>query len=156
MNDIPSGVALIEARLALIDLNTDFCHYLDHGDIEALAMLFTEDAYYAHGSRVSRGRGEIHALFQGRASGVRTARHLYSGLKINFDADDAARGSSTCMTFAANAEPPIIPATPYLVADFHDLYQRCEDGRWRIASRVIERIFLDESNSGPVGAAPQD
>ena len=50
---------LLETRLALEALNTDFCHFLDHGDIDALVELFTEDAVYTHGSRRSSGRSEI-------------------------------------------------------------------------------------------------
>ena len=62
-----------------------------------------------------------------------------------------ATGSSVCITFAADAAPPVVPASVHLVADFFDEYVRCADGRWRISKREIERIFVDPSNSGPVG-----
>ena len=141
---------LIEDRLAIEALNTDFCIHLDHGDIDALVALFTADAFYAHGQRVSVGRNAIRALFDQRASaGIRTSRHMYSGLKTKL-AGDRASGLSVCMTFAQDAAAPIVPAIPYLVADFVDEYQLCEDGQWRIAKRQINRIFMDASNAGPV------
>ncbi|MDE0929168.1 MAG: nuclear transport factor 2 family protein [Halioglobus sp.] len=146
------ALARLEARLAIEDLNTHFCHYLDHNKVDLLVGLFTAEAYYAHGSRVSVGVEKIRSLFDARLSaGVRTARHMYSGLKVELVAADRARGTSVCMTFAQNAAPPITSAVPYLVADFFDEYVREDDGCWRIAKRRIERIFIDPSNKGPVG-----
>ena len=57
----PERMSLLEARLALEELNTDFCFYLDHGRIDLLLGLFTADATYIHGTRHSQGRGEIAA-----------------------------------------------------------------------------------------------
>ncbi|MFZ9583617.1 MAG: nuclear transport factor 2 family protein [Pseudohongiellaceae bacterium] len=142
----------LETRLALEALNTDFCHFLDHGDIEALVDLFTEDAIYTHGTRRSVGRAEIRDLFSRRsAAGPRTARHLYSCLRRRGPPDGSGSGSSVCLTFACDGAAPIVPAEPHLVADFVDEYSRGTDGRWRISRRHIERIFLAEGNRGPVG-----
>ncbi len=144
--------AYIEIRFALEDLNSDFCHFLDHGNLDGLADLFCENARYSHGDRISQGREEIKKLFQERGSaGGRTSRHLQTGLKFNINSIDRATGLSVCMTFAENATPPISPATPYLVADFIDEYKLCTDGKWRIYKRHIERIFTSHDNEGPVG-----
>ncbi len=141
----------IEIRLAIEDLNSDFCHYLDYGMVEELTDLFTEDCRYSHGSRVSFGRDEVRALFSDRiAGGVRTSRHLQTGLKITLHSLKKASGKSVCMTFACDQSPPISPATPFLVADFTDEYLRSADGRWRIQKRHIERIFTAAENKGPV------
>lgn len=141
----------IATRLALEDLNTAFTRHLDHGDIEALVDLFTEDALYTHGERRSEGQPAIEALFRKRAAGEpRTSRHIYSGLHIDIEDADNARGTSVCLTFAADGLPPL-PATPLLVADFNDRYRRCADGRWRFRERHIERVFVAENNPGPVG-----
>lgn len=143
---------LIETRLELEDLNTSFCHFLDHGDIDALADLFTPDAIYTHGPRCSSGRQEIRELFESRKdAGVRTARHIYSGLKLSIGDDRQATGNSVCMTFAEDAAAPINHAQPYLVADFIDEYRFCDDNRWRISKRHIERIFVAPENKAPVG-----
>lgn len=140
---LTAGAAL-EIRLALEDLNAAFAHCLDHGEIDALVDLFTEDALYTHGERISQGREAIERLFRNRvAKGPRTSRHLYSGLRFTIESETAAAGSSVCLSFAADGEPPL-PAKPFLVADFVDRYRRCEDGRWRFAERHIHRVFVGE------------
>lgn len=139
-------------RAALEDLNTAFCHHLDHDDVDALLELFVDDVYYTHGSRVSRGKAELEEVFRSRsATEKRTARHLYSGLRLDIQSATHARGTCVCMTFAAYGEPPLEPAIPTLVADFVDEYVRGADGRWRIKERHIHRIFVDPKNTGPIG-----
>jgi len=150
-------LSLLETRLALEALNTDFCFHLDHGRIDLLLELFTEDALYTHGNRRSLGRAEIATVFERRtASGPRTARHLYSGLRLQMLSADQASGSSVCMTFACDGLPPLVPAIPHLVADFFDRYTRGSDGIWRISERHIKRIFLAPDNKGPVGQTPEN
>jgi ketosteroid isomerase-like protein len=143
---------VIRIRLALQDLNATFNYALDHDRIDQLLDLFTEDAVYTHGERRSVGRTEIRALFAARgAAGVRTTRHMSADLLLQIESASAAGGHSVCMTFAADSAPPISPAAPFLVADFEDQYRLCSDGRWRIASRHIRRIFTATGNPGPVG-----
>ncbi len=143
------NILLIERKL--IRLNADFCFFLDHGQVDKLVNLFTEDAHYTHGSRRSEGRVEICELFDQRDQSVRTARHLQSGLRLEIIDQTQATGVSVCTTFAANSLPPIEPAEPYLVADFVDKYQLCDDGLWRISKRHIERIFTASRNLKPQG-----
>jgi ketosteroid isomerase-like protein len=145
-------LTLIKIRFALQDLNTAFTRNLDHGNIEELVDLFTADALYTHAKRRSQGRDEIRKLFVARAeAGVRTVRHLASGLKLDIDSESAARGSSVCITFAHDGPAPAPHATAHLVADFEDVYRLCDDGKWRIAVRHIHRIFVAGDNTGPVG-----
>ncbi len=144
----------IEDELALQRLNADFCYYLDHNETDSLIDLFTADANYSHGERLSNGRDEIHELFETRnASGKRTARHIQSGLRFEFIDKQLATGKSVCITFAADQAPPISGSIPHLVADFVDDYVLCADGRWRISRRHIERIFTSPNNEGPVGGS---
>jgi len=145
-------LTFIKIRFALQDLNTAFTHNLDHGKVEDLVDLFTEDALYTHDKRRSQGREEIRKLFVARAeAGVRTVRHLACGLRLEIESESAARGSSVCFTFAHDGPPPAPHATPHLVADFEDVYRLCEDGKWRIAVRHIHRLFVAADNAGPVG-----
>lgn len=148
MNDAQA----LQIRLAIEDLNSGFARHLDHGEIDALVDLFAEDALYTHGERRSEGRAAIEALFRKRAAGSepRTSRHLYSGLRIDVESETRARGTSVCLTFAADGLPPL-PAVPLLVADFDDVYVRSADGRWRFQERRITRVFVGERNTGPVG-----
>lgn len=145
-------LALIRIRFALQDLNAAFMHNLDHGHIDELVDLFTADALYTHSKRRSEGREEIRKLFATRpAPGVRTVRHLASGLRLEIDSPTAARGTSVCLTFAHDGEPPAPHATPHLVADFEDIYRLCEDGKWRFAVRHIHRIFVAPEDTEPAG-----
>jgi len=134
----------LRVRLALEDLNSAFAHHLDQGEIDRLVDLFTADAVYTHGERVSEGRDEIEALFLRRqANGPRTSRHLISGLRITIASPTDATGSSVCLSFAADGRPPL-PAKPFLVADFIDRYRLESDGRWRFAERHIHRVFTSD------------
>jgi len=147
---------LVAIRLALTDLNNDFCFFLDNGLIDELVDLFCEDTVYTHGERVSVGREEVRRLFAcRRGAKTRTSRHIQTGMRFQVADRIHAAGQSVCLTFGANARPPVSPAEPYLVADFTDEYRRCSDGRWRIQKRHIERIFTAQSNKGPEGAENQ-
>jgi hypothetical protein len=147
-----SDLERLQIRAALEDLNTAFCHHLDHDEVDALLELFVDDVYYTHGSRVSRGKAELEQVFRSRsATQPRTARHLYSGLKLTIESATRARGTSVCMTFGQYGEPPLSPAIPTLVADFVDTYVRGTDGRWRFRERHIHRIFVAPDNPGPIG-----
>lgn len=145
---------LIEIRFAIEDLNSAFTRYLDHGEVDALIDLFTADALYTHGERRSEGREAIAALFRKRAAGIRTSRHLCSGLRIAIESADAATGTSVCLSFADDGAPPL-PATPFLVADFDDVYARGADGRWRFRERHISRVFVGTGNAVPFGQSQQ-
>ena len=144
----------ISDQLAIERLNADFRQWLDEGDTQAFCALFTEDALYSNGPRQAQGREAIAAFMQGRtAHGPRTTRHIYSGLKIDFEGDDRARGISVWMSFAWNGEPPISMAEPFLVADMEDLYVK-QGGQWLIAERRITPIFRNPSVPPP-GAGAQ-
>ena len=136
---VPDRLAI---RLAIEDLNAAFAYHLDHNQVEPLVDLFTARARYSHGERRTEGREALRALFIARTTGgVRTTRHLYSGLRIDIHDERSASGQSVCMAFAANQAPPIGFCTPHLVADFNDRYVLDTDGRWRIEQRDIQRIF---------------
>jgi hypothetical protein len=152
METLARRLAAIETRLALEELNASFCYHLDHGELAPLLDLFCDDAVYSHGARISEGRKAIAALFAARqAAAERTSRHLQCSLRLTISDENHATGESVCLTFAADGAPPLVPAVPYLVADFRDTYRRCPDGCWRLASRHIERIFVAADNPGPVG-----
>ena len=142
----------LEIRAALEDLNTAFCYHLDHNEVDALLELFVDDVYYTHGSRVSRGKAELEQVFRSRsATTTRTARHMYSGLKLDIESATRARGTAVSLTFGQYGEPPLSPAVPTLVADFVDEYVRGDDAKWRFKERHIHRIFVAPDNPGPIG-----
>ena len=128
-------------RLAIQQLNDDFCHELDRGDVDGFVGLFTPDALYTNGPRILRGTGQIRDFYLDRTSaGPRTSRHFVTGLRIRFLSEQAARGLSVCMTFSAPGLPPIESTVPAIVADFEDVYTLA-DGKWLFAERHIRPMF---------------
>ena len=85
----------LEIRVAIEELNTAFCYHLDHNEVDALLELFTDDVFYTHGPRHSRGKAELEQVFRSRtAKTPRTARHMYSGLRLEIENTSRARGTS--------------------------------------------------------------
>ena len=128
-------------RRAIEQLNDDFCHQLDRGNVDGFVALFTEDALYANGPRVLRGEREIRQFYIDRTrGGPRTSRHFTQGLRIEFTGESSAKGLSAAFTFSADGSPPIESTIPAVVADFQDVY--AFDGvRWRFAERNIVVLF---------------
>lgn len=131
----------IEDRIALEDLNSAFCHLLDHNKVPDLIKLFSKDVIYISGSNRVEGHEQLRQYLEARtANGPRTSRHIYSGLQIAFSSDDKATGHSVCLSFAQNGTPPL-PPEPFMVADFEDVYVRDPTGQWLIAERSIRPVF---------------
>jgi uncharacterized protein (TIGR02246 family) len=136
-----SDEARLDDRLAIERLNKEFGHQLDRGDADGFAALFTRDALYTNGDRVSKGRDAVREFYIGRtAGGERTSRHFATGLIITFDGQDWASGISVCATYSALGRPEIRSTIPAVIADFEDRYERVE-GCWLIAVRHIRPIF---------------
>ena len=143
----------------------DWAYYLDHGRIDELAGLFTEDAVFVSGDLEFRGRVKIKNRYLERTV-VRSTRHTYSGLRgsvIGADpravrvADDGAarpvqvRAWSTWVNYAANAAPPVDDVGVYVVADFDDVLTWCTNERWRASRRRIITTFRDLAHASITG-----
>jgi ketosteroid isomerase-like protein len=135
--------ALIRSEIeALI---AEFAYRIDHGLSETVADLFTEDGWYGRpdGAK-SVGRDAIRAAYAKRAErGERTARHIFTNLRLTIDSAEAAHGTTILLLFAGDGPPPL-PARPVMVQDYNDEY-RLVDGEWRFAERATHRLFVDES-----------
>jgi ketosteroid isomerase-like protein len=129
------------ARSEIEALIAEFAWLIDHGESGRVAALFTDDGWYGRDSgERSTGHAEIARAYAERADGgERTARHIFTNLRLSFVADDAAEGECILLLFAADGRPPL-PAEPMLVQDYLDRYRRV-DGHWRFASRQTRRIF---------------
>lgn len=131
----------------------DWAWQLDHGDYDAVAQLFTEDALFITGAVELRGRSAIKNRYTERVV-VRSTRHTYSGLRVSPVGDDATggrpasvRAQSTWVNFAVNAPAPVDEVGVYLVADFYDILTWCDDSRWRISARRIIPVFRDPARA---------
>ena len=139
----------------------DWAYHLDHGQLDELAGLFTEDALFVTGDLELRGRAAIKNRYLERTV-VRSTRHTYSGLRVSAvegdretvpAADDGTprpirvRAWSTWVNYAANAAPPVEDVGVYVVADFDDVLTWCADERWRISERRIIPVFRDPARA---------
>jgi ketosteroid isomerase-like protein len=140
----------------------DWAYHLDHGQLDELAGLFTEDALFVSGALELLGRVKIKNRYLERTV-VRSTRHTYSGLRVSAiegvqesvpatataTAGDGTprpvlvRAWSTWVNYAANAAPPVEDVGVYVVADFDDVLTWCADERWRISERRIIPVFRD-------------
>ncbi|HEX7759361.1 MAG TPA: nuclear transport factor 2 family protein [Caulobacteraceae bacterium] len=134
------------ARLEIEELNAEFAHLIDSGQSAAVADLFTETGSYgrATGER-SVGRAAIRAAYQVRSDlGPRTARHIFTNLRLVHIDETRIEGRLILTLFAADGPPPHL-AEPFLVADYDDVYVLGDDGRWRYESRTVTWVFTHAS-----------
>jgi hypothetical protein len=140
----------------------DWAWHLDHGDYDAVAGLFTEDALFITGAVELRGRAAIKRRYAERVV-LRSTRHIYSGLRVSEDGGDSdpgspsggwptrVRASSTWVNYAVNEPAPVDDVGVYLVADFDDVLTWCDDERWRISERRIIPVFRDPARAPVAG-----
>ena len=160
----PRAAALLRAEIDAV--LADWAWHLDHGDYDAVAALFTQDALLVTGAVELRGRPAIKNRYTERVA-VRSTRHMYSGLRVSATdggsppgamsgADPGARPArvralSTWVNYAVNGPAPVDDVGVYLVADFHDVLTSCDDDQWRISERHIIPVFRDPSRAPVTG-----
>jgi hypothetical protein len=142
---MPDQQDALLARVAIESLIAEFAYLIDHNQTEKVADLFTEDGWYGRegGSR-SVGRDAIRKSYAGRAArGERTARHIFTNLRLTMLSPTEADGICILLLFAADGAPPL-PAEPMLVQDYKDTYRKV-DGCWLFASRETRSLFQASS-----------
>jgi hypothetical protein len=129
-------------RLQLEELNAEFAYLIDHDSSEHVADLFVVDGSYGRSTgEMSVGRDAIRRAYSARKEhGPRTARHIFTNLRLGSVSDDLVEATSILTLFAHEGVPPH-PAEPLLVSEYADTYRRCDDGRWRYQSRIATWLF---------------
>ena len=129
------------AREAIHDLVSEFAWLIDHGQADRVADLFTEDGCLLGIGEDLRGRAAI-AAWGGRRAALRerTSRHCCGNVRVQAEAPDRAR-ATVLLTLFRRDGPSAGPATPLLVGDYEDIYQRGPDGRWRFHERRLVILF---------------
>ena len=74
--------AAVLLRAEIDAVLADWAYHLDHGQLDELAALFTEDALFVTGRLELRGRAQIKNRYLERTV-VRSTRHTYSGLRVS-------------------------------------------------------------------------
>jgi hypothetical protein len=106
-----------------------------------VAALVTPDVAYDNGRLSLHGRAELAAWLAGRATAVRTTRHMWSALRVNDVAPGRVEATSVWVCYAANAPAPHPEVQVSLVADFVDEFIRDDGAGWLLASRRISGVF---------------
>ena len=129
-------------RQAVDALNAEFAWLIDHRDGEGVPDLFTEDGVYDLGwEQVFAGRSEIKYFYTSRkARGQRTARHVFSNLRVTMESETVARCVVILTLYAYDGAPPY-PTNALMIADYEDVCAKGADGVWRYRSRVIKPAF---------------
>jgi hypothetical protein len=74
----------------------------------------------------------------------RIARHLCSNLRLT--ALDSNRIQGNLMITLFRHDGPGGLPDPVAVADAHDIYVKCEDGKWRFEERRLELVFESDAH----------
>ncbi len=133
-------------RLDCQRLAVDFARHVDHGDVESVVSLFTDDAVFERRGETLRGKHEIREAQLRRSKSVVT-RHLCTNIAVDMSGDDRATGVVSFILFRhdhaaarTDAGKPAPLGVAETVGEYHDEYRRTGDG-WRIARRVARAAF---------------
>ena len=131
-------------------LVTAYCHYVDHGEAEKVADLFTEDGVWTSPQVTMKGQQELRRGFGGRQrQTARMSRHVCSNLKIDVIDADHAEGSVYLTLYRHDGEASRVLSPldgPQMVGEYRDRFLRTPEG-WRFAQRDTVASFVREAGS---------
>lgn len=133
-------------------LVTAYCHYVDHGEAERIAELFSEDGIWASSEVTLDGREAIgKAMAARQANLARMSRHVCNNFLLEIIDADHAEGTVYLTLYRHDGKEgrALSPLEgPAMVGEYRDRFVRTEEG-WRISRREIEVDFLrrEESSS---------
>ena len=129
-------------------LVTRYCHYVDHGEAERIADLFTKDGSWCAPGISLQGHEEIRRGCAARqANRGRMSRHVCSNLLVDVINSDHATGVVYITLYRHDGEEGRRTAPldgPVAVGEYRDRFVRTPDG-WRIAERSTHVEFVRES-----------
>jgi hypothetical protein len=137
---LESLLGTYEAEREIRRTMDQYAHSIDYGEHERWLDCFTADAVWethARDGAVVRlsGKAQLEERIRNYPSPPESYRkHMYWTPVITFESDSMAK---VIFYFAALLENA---GRPYL-SSFgrnHDHYRRCDDGRWRLCSRIAE------------------
>ncbi len=134
---------LIERECAR--LVTLYCHYVDHGEAERVAELFSKDGRWVSAQVTMDGVEQIRSGFARRqANAKRMSRHVCNNLHVEVQDADHAEGCVYLTLYRHDGEEgrALSPLEgPAMVGEYRDTFVRTGEG-WRIANREIVVDFL--------------
>jgi SnoaL-like domain len=122
----------------------DYWYQVDlHGGEGVSQMFIEEGIFHAGPGKPLVGRAAIQQFYSWRKDrGERTARHVVTNFRAQFDDDTHATTYGVMQLLAADGRPVLPSAPPIMVADMIDRCVKCDDGRWRYAERNFVPLFM--------------
>jgi hypothetical protein len=135
METLEERLRRVEDVLAIGQLRAKYCTYLDAGEWEALADLFTADGEF-HGIGSAVGRAELIEFYDRvRRESIEAWWHFSTNETVELDGDRA-----TGETYLD--QPCVIDGVAYASAGrYRDEFAR-EDGRWLFAKRTVTFFYF--------------
>lgn len=130
----------IESRSHIGDLAAGYCRGVDQQETDLFLALWHPDASYL----IPGGRGDFHHTEGIRQSLVvigkawKSTKHWTTNHVIEFTGPDAAKGRSDCFAMCEHHDGKV----SFVSATYDDVYERREDGAWRIAERLVTRWWV--------------
>ena len=155
-------IARIEDRQALRELASQYNFSIDDRDLDTVATLFTENAYFGShdGAMGATGRQAIIDQFRGRFAVLGATNHFSHDQVVRFESPTRARGQ-----VASHAEVWRNGRAMVTALRYSDLYDK-SDGQWRFAERRLSFMYyvdikdypqvlgvLDRNRAGPTPQA---
>ncbi|MFJ9590904.1 nuclear transport factor 2 family protein [Streptomyces acidicola] len=139
--DLEPRIQALEDRAAIQNLAARYGFAVDDRDIDTYADCFTEDGNFrSDEGRLMRGRGREAVVAEAyeRLAMYGPTNHVFHQHLIELDPEDANRATGKLSLHAEvvrNGEVWISSVR------YADEYRRCEDGRWRIADRLLSVFY---------------
>jgi len=135
-------------RAEIEALITEHAWMLDNHKSDRLAELYTKDGRITGIGPDRIGRAEIEKYGRERATMVeRKARHVNTNIRLVKDGDGRIRSQCTITLFRYDGDM-MGTADPVALADAEDVFELCDDGRWRFAERHLVLTFESAAHRG--------
>ena len=139
-----SAMAHDEMTTACENLVLDYAYYRDRPDADGVAALFTEDATFTLSGDVWKGREAIRKRIAAGVGGP-VFRHMMSTIRIERVDASTAKGVSYATVYSAPAGELPRPVKDFAaLGEYHDVFKKAADGRWRIAKREFIMVMVPE------------
>jgi hypothetical protein len=122
---------------------------IDHRGGRGVTGFCTPDARFTFHRRTFAGHAAIAAEYAKIAADpARLARHIATNLRL-VELADGVQADSTLQYYSASGPAPAVVGGPTMVGDVTDRWVPA-DGRWLLAERRIEFVFVSPGAAFPV------
>ncbi len=142
MSDLAKRLDILESRIAIRDIVSNYCLGFDNHDWARFIGVWHEDAIWEIGPPFGTFTG--HTEIQSAVDDIfypfwRETHHLTTNLVIEFTGDDSATGICNVDCMGAAIEEGVVQMVG---ATYRDDFER-RDGQWKIAKRNVTMHYFN-------------